>query len=252
MNILLSPAKIMIEEPNKGNRPLFYEDSLALREEIKTWSKEEMKKRFKASEALNEKAYVAFHSPSPLGRALFVYSGIAYQYLDAKSLKEEELSYLQAHLCILSGLYGLLRPLDQIDSYRLMMGSRGSFLGKKDLYAFWGDRIAKELEDDVTLNLASGEYAKAVRPYLPKEKFIDVFFGEEENGKLVEKGVYAKMARGRMTRYLAAIQAKSIDDVKGFHELGYVFDEEKSLPTKLVFVKGKIEEGKKKLFEPDW
>ncbi len=127
---------------------------------------------------------------------------------------------------ILSGFYGLLRPFDGVTPYRLEMQAKLEVDSCRDLYQFWGDRLAHQLasETDVVLNLASKEYSKAVETHLPKTmQFITCVFGESKDGKVIEKGTKCKMARGQMVRWLAENQIKSPEDLQAFDQLGYQF-----------------------------
>ena len=145
-------------------------------------------------------------------------------------LDDTSLLYLQDHLLILSGFYGILRPFDGIVKYRLEMQAKLP----DSLYDFWKDDLANAIDDDIILNLASEEYAKCIRPYKP---LIDVHFYEQLPNKRVEKGVYVKMARGQMVRFLAENQIQSPDGVKTFQESGYVFDEQSSTKNTFNFVR---------------
>ena len=143
---------------------------------------------------------------SPGSPALFSYDGIQFTYMSPSSFTDDMLSYAEEHLRILSGFYGLLRPMDGIVPYRLEMESRININGKGDLYSFWGCDIARELEkeESLVLNLASEEYSKAVVPHLRKGvEVVTPVFLEEVKGSFVTKGVYAKMARGEMVIFLS-------------------------------------------------
>ena len=139
---------------------------------------------------------------------------------------DDQIKYIQEHLYIISGFYGLLKPLDAITPYRLEMQTKCPF----SLYDFWKDDLSNQIDEPI-LNLASEEYAKTIRKYKP---LIDVRF-VEENGK--EKGVYAKMARGAMVRYLAENQIENIKDITQFSDLGYTFDASQSTEKNYIFKK---------------
>ena len=158
--------------------------------------------------------------------AILSYSGIQYQYMAPHVFTDDQMKYIQEHLYILSGFYGLLRPLDAITPYRLEMQTKCPF----SLYDFWKEDLAKQIDEPI-LNLASEEYAKIIRKYKP---LVDVRF-IEENGK--EKGVYAKMARGAMVRYLAENEIEDIKDITSFNELDYVFDASQSTEKLYIFQK---------------
>ena len=151
-----------------------------------------------------------------------------------------QLEYLQEHLRILSGFYGLLRPFDGVTPYRLEMQAKLSVDGCRDLYQFWGDCLARQLasETNFVLNLASKEYSKAVEPHLPESIcFLTCTFGEWKDGKVMEKGTQCKMARGQMVRWLAENNIRSQADLRDFDQLGYRFCEELSAESHFVFLK---------------
>ena len=141
---------------------------------------------------------------------------------------------------ILSGFYGLLRPFDGVTPYRLEMQARLPVDGCRDLYQFWGDRMARQLasETDLVLNLASKEYSKAVEPHLPKSvRFITCTFGAWKGGKVIEKGTQCKMARGEMVRWLAERNIADAADVQAFDRLDYQFQPSLSTEKHKVFLK---------------
>ncbi len=236
MNIIISPAKQMkrVEDDYvEMTTPLFLEKSKILVSKIQEMDYEELKSVLKCSDKLARKAFDQYQSfdfsynPSP---AILTYTGIQYQYMEPSVFSYEQIHYVQSHVRILSGLYGLLKPLDGIVPYRLEMQTKL----KPSLYEYWSDTLANTLEEKIILNLASEEYAKCIRKYRP---IIDVSFCEEENGKLKEKGVYAKMARGSMVRYLASQQVDTLEEVKLFSDLHYSFSKEHSTENHLVFLK---------------
>lgn len=171
--------------------------------------------------------------------ALIAFTGLQYQYMAPDVFSDDELAYVNNHLKILSGFYGLLRPFDGIVQYRLGMGDRAHVNGTRNLYEFWGGRLANALyqDDDVVINLASQEYSKAIKPYVTgRRQLVTCKFGELIDGKVKQKATFAKMARGNMVRYLASQQATTIDQVKSFN-IGYHFVAELSTSTKIVFLK---------------
>ena len=151
----------------------------------------------------------------------------------------DQLAYIREHLRILSGFYGLLRPFDGVTPYRLEMQARLSVDGHKDLYAFWGSRLADLLaaETDLVLNLASKEYSRAVEPHLPPTvRFLTCAFGELKDGKVIEKGTMCKMARGQMVRWLAENNVTDPEAIKGFADLDYCFSSAHSAENNYVFI----------------
>ena len=175
--------------------------------------------------------------------AILAYDGIQYRYLAPNVLEEGELAYLQTHLRILSGFYGLLRPLDGVAPYRLEMQAKLSVGEARDLYAFWGEKLGAALgaETEQVLNLASREYSRVVEPHLPAPvSFVTCTFGELQGDRVVEKGTLCKMARGEMVRWMAVHQITRVSDLTGFQALGYHFSPAHSNQTHLVFLKGEF------------
>ena len=172
---------------------------------------------------------------------VLAYDGIQYQYMAPQLFTAEQFAYVEAHLRILSGLYGVLRPFDGVTPYRLEMGARLKTPFRKSLYDFWGDGLYRTLTADGTdtlVNLASEEYARAVRPWIsPPVRWIHVVFGELDGKRLVEKGVYVKMARGEMVRFLAERGAETPEAMKDFDRMGYAYAPECSDDTTYVFLR---------------
>ena len=155
-------------------------------------------------------------------------------------MTQSELDYVQDHLIILSGFYGMLRPFDGIKPYRLEMETKISVNGYSNLYDFWNEKIANELykENDVVLNLASNEYSKCVKPYLNEQrKMITCIFAQRTNGKLKTKATEAKMCRGYMVRYMAERNIQDLEEIKKFDYKGYLYSEKDSNESEWVFVK---------------
>ena len=150
------------------------------------------------------------------------------------------LRYIQEHLRILSGFYGVLRPMDGVTPYRLEMQAKLRVDGTKNLYEYWGSRLYEQVRDSsgIIINLASREYSKCIEKYLtPEDTFITCTFAEEENGKLVQKGVYCKMARGEMVRFMAERHLEDPEEMKAFDELGYRYSRDLSSDQEYVFLK---------------
>lgn len=172
--------------------------------------------------------------------ALLCYEGIQYRYMAPGVFTERQFAYVQAHLRILSGLYGVLRPFDGVTPYRLEMQAKLKTPFCTSLYGYWGDALFHTLGADggKILNLASEEYAKAVRPYLPAgTRWITPVFGELLDGKIVEKGVYVKMARGEMVRFLAEREAETPEVMRAFDRLGYRYRADLSDEDRYLFLK---------------
>ena len=178
---------------------------------------------------------------SHLTAALVSYDGIQYQYMAPRVFEDAYYEYVQQHLRILSGFYGIVRPLDGVTPYRLEMQARLGIDGHRNLYSYWGDSLYRELtrENHVILNLASHEYSKCIEKYLmPEDTYITCVFGQLIDGKVKEKGVYVKMARGEMVRYLAERAAQNPEEAKGFDRLGFAYAEEYSDEKTYVFLMG--------------
>lgn len=145
--------------------------------------------------------------------------------------EDGQFDYVQEHLRILSGFYGVVKPLDGVVPYRLEMQAKAAVSGHKNLYDFWGHSLYQEVMDNsrILINLASKEYSKCIEKYLrPEDRYITCVFGELTGGRVVQKGVYAKMARGEMVRFMAGIHAEDPEQIKTFDWSGYHFDEDRS------------------------
>lgn len=182
------------------------------------------------------------HNAENAKAALFAFKGDVYTGLDAESLTKAQVEYAQSHLRILSGLYGLLKPLDLMQPYRLEMGTKLANPKGKDLYAFWGNTITEHLQqaidaqgDSILVNLASDEYYSAVKPQNLSVTIVKPVFLDEKSGKYKVISFYAKKARGMMVRFMLDTQPTDIEQLKAFNYGGYWFDEESSTATELVF-----------------
>ena len=181
-------------------------------------------------------------TPQNARPALFAYNGDVYEGLDAYSLSETQIDKLQRSLRILSGLYGLLKPLDLIASYRLEMSIKLPVGKATNLYAFWKDKITQALngelqEGELFINLASEEYFKAIDTTKLKVPVITPIFKDYKGDTLKVVSFYAKKARGRMVRFLAENEIRSVEDLKGFNADGYAFSEKFSEGNTLVFIR---------------
>jgi len=183
-------------------------------------------------------------TPENAKPALLAFKGDVYTGLQAETLSEAELTYAQDHLRMLSGLYGLLRPLDLMQPYRLEMGTKLANGRGKDLYAFWGTRISEWLNealaeqgDDLLLNLASNEYFSAVKRSALNARIIDTEFKDLKNGQYKIISFYAKKARGMMSRFVISEKISTPDALKQFDVGGYRYNSEQSSATKLVFLR---------------
>lgn len=245
MKAIISPAKKMKTEEviDFESTPVFIDRSKLLMKYIKSLSYKEAKSLWACNDRIASLNFVRFQSmelENNLSPALLSYEGLQYQYMAPGIFTNDEFEWVSNNLRILSGLYGILKPFDGITPYRLEMQANVKLQKYDSLYGFWGDLLYKELvkDDNVILNLASNEYSKCIKKYLKSEDlFIDFVFAEEVSGKLKQKGTLAKMARGKMVRYLASINAVKPEEAQGFIELGFKFDKDKSNEKKYVFIK---------------
>lgn len=248
MKIIISPAKKMNIDDDifeYRSKPVFFEQAEEIMNYMKNLSYDECKTIWKCSDKLAQLNYdrvVNMDLNYRLTPALFSYEGIQYQYMGARVLSRDALEYLQDNLRILSGFYGILKPLDGVVPYRLEMQSKFINYKNKDLYEYWSDKIANSLfeETNLIINLASKEYSKCVEKYLknsPGTKFITCVFGEINGEKVIEKGTLAKMARGEMVRYLAQNKICDLEGLKRFDKLEYKYSQEKSNEKTYVFIK---------------
>lgn len=252
MLIVVSPAKTLDEACSyptlEVSTPRLMADTKTLVKTLQGYDEKALGKLMGISPklaALNTGRYASFpktlteKNAKPAG---FLFRGDVYGGLDIDTLPVKELPQLNARLRILSGLYGILRPFDLMYPYRLEMGTQLKIGSAKDLYAFWGDALAKqlnkdasELGTDILINLASNEYAKAIDRNALGLREIDVQFKEERGNKLQVLGLFAKRARGMMARYIVASAAKTPQDLEGFDAGGYRFRRDLSAPESLVF-----------------
>lgn len=248
MRIIISPAKRMrvaTDSPRPLGVPLFLDEA----KEILAWMQglpyPEAKRLWEASDAIAQPAYdrlphLDLEDPAELSPALLSYDGIAFTYMAPQVFSEEDFAYADSHLLILSGLYGVLRPYDGVVRYRLEMQAKAQVAGTRSLYEFWGDRIARVAAegDGVVVNLASKEYSRCVARHLPPgARMVTCTFGELVGENVVQKGVYAKMARGDMVRFMAEEGIEDLDGLRAYDRMGYRFDEGRSSEGDLVFVR---------------
>ena len=252
MIILLSPAKSLdFDSPTtlaKATRPDFLDQSEILVERLREFSPAELASLMEISDplaALNVARYAGWRNPYPRGKgkqAVLAFNGDVYEGLDARSLSADDLIFAQDHLRILSGLYGILRPLDMILPYRLEMGIRLDNPRGKDLYAFWGERITEALgialrktKSSAVVNLASAEYFKSVKAKRLSVPVIQPVFEDWSAGRYKVVSFYAKRARGLMARFAVCRRIVEPSELKSFAEEGYVFDESASDGARWVF-----------------
>ena len=248
MRIIISPAKKMKVDTDSflcRDFPKFLSDTEEICRKLQEMSYDDLKKLWKCNDKIAEQNVRRLQSMdlhNCLTPALLAYEGIQYQYMAPGVFTDQEYTYIQEHLRILSGFYGILRPFDGVTPYRLEMQAKLEIGKCKDLYAFWGDRLAQTLlgETDCLLNLASKEYSVCVSKYLPNTvRSITCIFGEEQGGKVIEKGTMCKMARGEMVRYMAQNEVSAPEQIKSFSRLNYRFDESRSDDTHYIFLCGR-------------
>lgn len=247
MKIIVSPAKKMQVKSDDmpwRDAPAFKEEAGELLRALQGFSEAELKALFKANDAITHENYVRYASmdlDACLTPAVLAYVGIQYQHMAPQVFTGEEWEYVCGHLRILSGFYGVLRADDGIVPYRLEMQAKLKIGLHKDLYAFWGGKLYRELaggERAVILNLASKEYSRAVEPYLqPGDRFVTCVFGTVSGGKVKVKATEAKMARGEMVRFLAQRGAEEPEEAKEFDRMGFSFCEERSSENEYVFIR---------------
>lgn len=224
-------------------KPFFLAKAKRLLNYLKSLSDDELKTIWQTSEKLaqvNIQRIRKMDLEKNLTPAILAFQGLQYQYMGAQVLTNKELAYLEEHLYILSGFYGLLKPLDGIRPYRLEMNVRFETWAYDSLVDYWGDDLAEKIQSEtqVILNLASKEYSQTIRKYLTADtKMIDCVFGEWIDGKVKQKATLLKMARGEMVHYLAQNQLRDLEEVKKFKGQGYEFKEDLSAADSFVFVK---------------
>ncbi len=254
MLAILSPAKKLDYEtdPNKSvhSQPDLLDQAEELVKEAKKLKPANLKAMMKISDNLadlNHQRFQDFSTPFTLANAKqagFAFKGDAYVGLDIETLSDDDLAYAQDHFRILSGLYGLLRPMDLMQAYRLEMGTKFANKRGKDLYSFWDSRVTDAVNDllakqkePVLVNLASNEYYKVLQPKNIKGKIITCQFKEIKDGQTRMIGVFAKKARGMMTRYIIQNRVETPDGLKGFKSEGYEFREDLSNDNTYVFTR---------------
>ena len=256
MILLLSPTKIQNFKPqhliHEYTQPEFLNQAEEIVKEISQLSGYELSKLMSINASLgqlNANRYFQWNRPFTIQnakQAVLAFNGEVFHGLDAKSLSPDNIIYLQSHLRILSGLYGVLRPLDLIQAYRLEISTKLPLKNAKDLYTFWSDRVTNSLnraiensgKPRIILNLASSEFFKTINLNLLKARVIHFEFLEIKDEKYKPIVVYIKKARGMMVRYITENRIENIEDLKGFSAEGYWFSERLSTENKLVFTRG--------------
>ncbi len=251
MIILISPAKSLdygkkLPDINYTN-PIFHNEAVKLVNELIPLGCKGIQSLMNISpklSELNNKRFLEFNKiPNAKNSkpAIFFFNGDVYDGINIESFKKNEISYAQKNLRILSGLYGVLKPLDLIQPYRLEMGTKLKTSKGKNLYEWWSDKIAKKIDEDVNnsksrilINLASEEYFKSVKKHL-RSNFISPVFQEKVSGKYKTIGIFSKKARGLLTTFILKNKIQKIDDIKCFNYEGYTFNKALSSTERLIF-----------------
>ena len=252
MKIVISPAKSLDYESEipttKYTLPTFLEQSEKLSKVLKKKSARQLSKLMSISDNLgllnferNQNWSLPFTQENSR-QAIFAFSGAVFQGLNVATIPVNKLDQLQDKLRIISGQYGLLKPLDLIKPYRLEMGTRLKIGRKNNLYQFWDKTITEALNNELEegeplINLASSEYFKAIKPKLLKAPVITPVFKDFKNGEYKTIMTFAKLARGYMVRYIIDNDIDTVEGLKGFNIEGYAFDDNLSTDTELVFTR---------------
>ena len=252
MKLVISPAKSLDYDSklptSKSTEACFLKEAERLNKLLKKKSPKSLSKLMSISDNLSQLNYernqeweLPFTKDNSR-QAIYAFNGDVYRGLDAYTISTKQLDKLQDTVRILSGLYGVLKPLDLIMPYRLEMGTKMPVGRNKNLYEFWKKKVTQQLnseleEGELFLNLASNEYFKAIDKKALKVPVIDIDFKEFKNDKYKTIGIFAKYARGLMTRYIIENDAKTIDDIKGFNLENYRFHEQLSKANNLVFTR---------------
>lgn len=254
MLILISPAKKLDYDTapttETFTQPQFLDHSQVLIDQLKGYAPHEIASLMKLSDklaVLNAERYDAFNTPFSTENAkqsVLAFKGDVYEGMQADTMDQAGLDYAQKHLRILSGLYGVLRPLDLMQAYRLEMGTKLENTRGKDLYAFWGDVITDKINadlaesgNDLIVNLASNEYFKSVKKTNLQGRLVTPAFKDWKNDQYKMISFYAKKARGMMTRYIIDNQIETYEGLLGFDSAGYTYNEAMSKENEPVFIR---------------
>jgi uncharacterized protein len=251
---VISPAKLIDEQSHYPGitctQPEMLEEAEYLVSKLRKLSGSKLSELMDLSKDLgdlNKKRYMNWHLPFDHGNAhpaILMFKGEVYRGLKAEEFSGEEFGHAQKHLRILSGLYGILKPLDLVQPYRLMMGTPFSPEPKtKNLYTFWGDKISHALDKEmdkkgVLINLASSEYFKAINPKTFSRRIITCDFKEKKADKYVIVMTYAKQARGQMARFMVTQKTTKAEDLKSFDSNGYIYQPKLSTEDHWIFTRG--------------
>jgi len=255
MVVIISPAK-NINFNNNQEAPFLSEirfpnESLRLLNELKKYTSSDISKLMKVSSKISQLNFERFQSmnfpfdSNETKAALLVFNGAVFQSMNIETFSSSDLEYAQQKLRILSGFYGLLRPLDGIMPYRLEMGTHLSVNSHKNLYSFWGEKLTTTLQNDIDdngdnilINLASNEYFKAINIKKIDARIITPEFKDYKNDKYKVISIYAKQARGMMSEFILKNRIDKPDEIKLFNTAGYQYNDNMSTPNKWVFTRG--------------
>ncbi|MGL5649400.1 MAG: peroxide stress protein YaaA [Clostridium sp.] len=255
MLVILSPAKKLLDREYdkslKFTNTRFDNESISINNRLKEYNPDELCSLMKISEKLRDDVFNYVHKfeivkKEELFPCIFYFNGEAFKGLNVEEYNKDDLEYANVHLRVLSGMYGVLRPLDKISKYRLEMGTKLEVNDKKNLYDFWGTKIKDELlkdiqetESDILVNLASEEYSKSAKlKDLKGIKIITPVFKEYKNGVYKVVTVHAKRARGLMASYIIKNKVETMEELKKFNLEGYIYREDMSNNEALVYTIG--------------
>lgn len=255
MLLVISPAKTLDfdskPQTQTHSKSVFLDESEKLIEKLRTVSEPELQKLMKISDnlaSLNSERYANWTKEIDFPQAkqaLLAFRGDVYQGMEAENFSETDLEFAQSHLRILSGLYGILKPMDLILPYRLEMGTKLEVGNSKNLYSFWDKKVTEQLNEGLKnhhskmlINLASNEYFKAVQPKVLNAEIITPIFKDFKNGKYKIISFFAKKARGMMASFAIKNQISNPEDLKAFESENYSYNEEMSNGNEWVFLRG--------------
>jgi len=249
MKIILSPTKTMSNSNSKvekslSSTPVFLKEAIKINSLLKSFSKLEIQKTMKLSKNLSNQTYEDIHfwnlPDSIKSHSVHTYQGTAFKSLSPSEWNSDSISFAQENLLILSGLYGVLKPYDVINKYRLEMGLKFQIGSATSLTNFWNDKVSKFLnktkENETIINLASKEYFDVINISEIRSQIINCTFYERSNDKLKIIGNYVKAARGKMAKFIIENQLDDIEDLKNFNEINYKFSNDMSNQTNFVFI----------------
>ena len=249
MKIILSPTKTMSNSNSKvdntlSSNPVFLKEAIKINSLLKSFSKLEIQKIMKLSKNLSNQTYEDIHlwnfHDSIKSHSVHTYQGTAFKSLSPSEWNSDSIFFAQENLLILSGLYGVLKPYDVINKYRLEMGLKFQIGSATSLTNFWNDKVSKFLnktkENETIINLASKEYFDVINISEIRSQIINCTFYERSNDKLKIIGNYVKAARGKMAKFIIENQLDDIEDLKNFNEINYKFSNDMSNQTNFVFI----------------